>query len=245
MSEPNNARWANIYQAMTGATAPGHHEAPTGTSADAIKSGHEADRFDAKGILVVPVLVVVITFLAYLMVTGLFNYIAMGKPYQTPTMNEAALVEAKKPLNEQLAKISLNDPNAPIHQSRLEGLVVMDQKREGESKSDPVNYRSFQPVPSKENSYYLTPQDLYPSRFVDPLTGQRVLEQTIWLSKDKNIARIPVDEAIKLLAGKLPSKKDGTAPAGSVSKPKQSNGGQAILGPPPRIAPEQPKKEGH
>ena len=78
------------------------------------------------------------------------------------------------------------------------------------------------------NTYELKPQDLYPSRFVDPLTGKRLLAEYEWVAKDKGVARIPVDEAIHLLAGKLPHK-DGVAPAGTLAKPKQSNGGQAIV----------------
>jgi hypothetical protein len=227
-NEPTpSGRWNVIYSGITGITAPGHYEAPTGTSEESQKAGHEADRFDAKGILMVPVLVVVVTFLSYLLVTGLFEWLKPGKPYHNDIMSPLAVEKNEIPLNDKLAKISLNDPKAETQQPRLEGLKVMDTHRDGSAKPDPMNYRSFQPA-VKENSYYLTPQDLYPSRFVDPLTGQHVLDEYAWVSKEKRVARIPVDEAMKRLAGMLPAKKDGAAPAGKAAK--QSNGGQT---PPP------------
>ena len=194
-----------------------------------MKAGHESDRFDAKGIVMVPVLVVVVTFLAYLMVNTVFQWIKPGDPYVSPLMNKQSVVQNEAPFNERAARISLNDPNAEIHQPRLEGIVVVDTHRDGEAKADPVNYRSFSRS-SKDNSYYLTPQDLYPTRFIDPLTGQHVLDEYAWVSKEKQVVRIPVDEAIRRLAGKLPANKKGVAPGGTFDKPTQSNGGQT---PPP------------
>src|SRR5207253_501864 len=155
-------------------TAPGHYEAPTGTAPESVTAGHEADKFDAKGIIMVPVLVVIVTFLSYVMVTGFFEWLKPGKPYTTPTMSPLAVERNEHPLNDRIARISLNDPNAEIQQPRLEHVLVVDNHRKGVAEPDKMNLRSFQPA-TKDNTYFLTPQDLYPSRFVDPLTGKRVL----------------------------------------------------------------------
>lgn len=225
-ANPNpNARWAAIYEAMTGASAPGHHEAPVGTNPESITSGHEPDRWDAKGIIAVPILVIVVTAVVYGIVTGVFALIQPGKPTVEPTMSPFAVERGEKPLNDRMARISLADPAAPVQQPRLEGLQVMNQTREGRQQPDPPNLRSFSPIAGKENTYYVKPQDLYPDFFIDPLTGRKILAEYDWVSKDKNVARIPVNEAIRILAGKLPARADGKAPDGTSSKPKLSNGG--------------------
>lgn len=226
MSEPsNNARWANIYHAMTGVTSPVIHEEPIGASDASQTAGHEPDKFDAKGIIMVPVLVIVVTTLAYFIVTGVFNWIKPGKPYDTPTMSPLAIDQSKKPFNERAARISNVDVKAPVKQPRLEGIVVVDQANE-RGGNDTVNYRSF-PASTKDNTYFLTPQDLYPSKFVDPITGEKLLEE--YKPITKSVARIPVDEAMKLLLknGSLKAVKDGTNSPGNIDAPKQSNGGQS------------------
>lgn len=225
MNDPyKRQRWANIYHAMTGMSSPGAHEQPTGTSDQSRTAGHEPDAFDAKGIILVPVLVVAVTLAAYVIVHFTFRGIEPGKPYDTPTMSPLAIEENRKPFNTRAARISNVDPNAPVKAPRLEGIVVVDQDRPGAI--DPVNYRSFAPA-TKENTYFLTPQDLYPSRFVDPLTGEMLLNEYKLVTK--TVARIPIEEAMKLLlkGGMLKSVAGGSTTPGTVDDPKQSNGGQA------------------
>src|SRR5262249_6642473 len=107
-------RWRVIYAAMTRTTPPGHYESPTGTNPDAAKSGHEPDRWDAKGILMVPVLVVVVTIMAYFLVSGLFSWLDLGKPVGSPTSNPFAKADNEKPLNQRLDRISSIDPKASV-----------------------------------------------------------------------------------------------------------------------------------
>jgi hypothetical protein len=173
----------------------------------------------------VPGLVIVVTALAYFLVTGVFEWIKPGKPSDSPTMSPLAVEQGRKPFNERAARISNVDPKAPVRQPRLEGIVVVDQSRE-RGGSDPVNYRSF-PASQKDNTYFLTPQDLYPSKFVDPVTGEKLLEEYKPIAK--GVARIPVEEAMKLVLknGSLKAMKDGANPAGTIDAPKQSNGGQS------------------
>ena len=91
-------------------------------------AGHEADKFDAKGIIMVPVLVVIVTFLSYVMVTGFFEWLKPGKPYTTPTMSPLAVERNEHPLNDRIARISLNDPNAEIQQPRLDRVAPHRRK---------------------------------------------------------------------------------------------------------------------
>jgi hypothetical protein len=239
MSEPtNNGRWAAVYEAMTGATAPGqHHEGPTGTNTESVKAGHEPDRFDARGIIAVPFLVVAVTACAYFLVTALFSYLEPGAP--TAASNAAAAADNAKSFNERIAAISSSDPNAKFAQPRLEYLKSIDNKRPTASKPDPVFLRSFEASKSN-NTYELTPQDLYPGKFTDPITGKKLLDEFEWVAKDKNVARIPVNTAIQLLAGRLKSK-PGSAPLGTNGTPTQANGGQAIA--PPSMPATAPKDE--
>ncbi len=230
MSEPksSNERWKRIYEAFSGATAPGHHyEAPTGTAPESITAGHEPDRFDARGIIMVPVLIVVVTFLAYLMVTGVFSLIQPGKSVASPTTSPLAVEQSEKPFNTRVETISSTEAKAEFHQPRLESLQVVEDRRPGQSKPDPIFLRSFVAT-QKNNSYELKPQDLYPKLFVDPKTGERLLDEYKKLPHDH--ARIPVDVAMKLLieSGALKANAEGKAPVGSAGNAKTSNGGQAI-----------------
>lgn len=238
MHDPKANRWGRIYETMTGVTSPGHHhEQPHGAMPESVTAGHEPDRFDVKGILMVPGLVVVVTFLAYLIVSGLFSWAEVGKPLLNPTMNPLAVADGSKSFNDRVERISSTDPGAKFHQPRLEGLKAVDTRRPGVSQPDPVSYRSAPPT-DKNNTYEITPQDLYPQKFVDPQTGERLLDEYKWLNKENHIARIPVDEAIKLLTGELksllPAKPDGTAPYGTRDKPKASNGGHALTAEAPK-----------
>jgi hypothetical protein len=223
MSEPKDGRWAAIYEAMTGATAPGHdhdHQ-PTGTDGASIKAGHEPDQFDARGLLMVPVLVVVVTGLAYVLVTSLFSWFEPGQ--RTPGTNPQAVAESAKGLNERINRISSTDPSAEVRQPRLEYV------------------RNFPNSPTN-NTYELTPRDLYPNHFVDPMTGKRLLSEGEWLNKDKTVARIPVDEAIRQLAGKMPHK-DGKMVVGTNGRPNLANGGQPIT--PAVVKPAKPDDHNH
>jgi hypothetical protein len=250
MSEPNknaaSQRWATVYEAMTGATAPGHdpHDEPTGTDGQSIQAGHEPDRFDVKGIVAVPILIAIVCAITYGIITVVFGVIEPMKPTTDNTTNPQAAEDAGKNYNERVAKISSSDEKAPVKQPRLEWMRTIPTK-EGES----IFHRSFRPN-TAGNAPEITPQYLRPENFVDWDTGERKLIDYKWLNKEKGIARIPIAEAMEILttSKKLPAKADGVAPVGTIGKPKLSNGGQAN---PPPVLPkaeakkDEPKKDDH
>ena len=219
-------RWATIYEAVTGATsaASHHHEDAPGTNAESLKAGHEPDRFDAKGIIMVPFLVVGTTFLAYVIVSVLFGQFEFGAYDKTNVQSPAAAEAANRTFNERVATIDSTDPHAKIAEPRLEYVRKIDVSRNGKT-DDPSFVRSFQSADG--NTPIVTPRDLYPDRYRDPLTGKQLLADYEYTNKDKGTARIPIAEAMKLV--KLPVRKE--APAINTStgtNPKLSNGGQAI-----------------
>jgi hypothetical protein len=230
MSTPSNdpnarSRWAVIYETVSGATAPDHHEEVPGTAPESLKAGHEPDHFDARGIIMVPILVVVTCLLAYILITFLFNMFAPGEPIPSDASPDAKAL-ASKSFNERAARISSSDPKSTIEQPRLEYVKNLDSTR-GDVK-DPPHLRSFLPAQGSKNTYEITPRDLYPQNYADPQTGEKSLSEYKWLNKDKGVAQIPVTEAMHLLAGKLPAKKQ-TANNSTATKSKLSNGGQEAI----------------
>lgn len=241
--ESERARWAVIYEAMVGATAPGtHHEDVPGVQEKSLEAGHEPDRFDAKGIIMVPVLVVVTTFLTYIIITGTFALLSPGKRVESSGTSPLAKASADEPYNERVVRINSSNPKADVYQPRLEGMKKLELKRVTADTPDPEYLRSFKPAASKENSPEYYPQDLYPHRYVDLLSGKKVLLETEWLNKDKGIARIPVEEAMTAVLNKLPVKSTETINGSTIDLPKLSNGGQADApAPVSSVKSEQPK----
>lgn len=222
----NVQRWATFYEAVTGATsaASHHHEDAPGTNADSLMAGHEPDRFDAKGIILVPIGVVVTAFFAYVIVSVLFGQLEFGAPDKSNVQSQAAAEAAAKPFNERVATIDSSDPHAKVSEPRLEFMRKIEPVRNGKT-DDPAYVRSFQSADG--NTPILTPRDLYPDRFQDPVTGKKLLADYEVVNKEKGVARIPIAEAMKLV--KLPVKPDApTASSSTGGNPKLSNGGQAI-----------------
>jgi hypothetical protein len=222
----NVQRWATFYEAVTGATsaASHHHEDAPGTNADSLKAGHEPDRFDAKGIIMVPFGVVGTAFVAYVIVSVLFGQLEFGAPDRSNVQSPQAAQAADRPYNERVASIDSTDPHAKVSEPRLEGMRVIEAVRNGKT-DDPPFVRSFQSADGTVK--VVTPRDLYPDRYHDPLTGKKLLADYELLNKDKGVARIPIAEAMKLV--KLPVAKDAAAANSSTgSNPKLSNGGHAI-----------------
>jgi hypothetical protein len=222
----NVQRWATIYEAVTGATSASshHHEDAPGTNPDSLKAGHEPDRFDAKGIIMVPFLVVGTAFVAYVIVSVLFGQFEFGAPDKSNIQSPAAAEAAAKTFNERVVAIDSTNPHAKVSEPRLEGVRVIESVRNGKT-DDPAFVRSFQSADG--NSPIVTPRDLYPDRYRDPLTGKKLLADFEYTTKDKGSARIPIADAMKLV--KLPVAKDAPAVNSSTgSNPKLSNGGHAI-----------------
>lgn len=244
MSEPTkpagDKRWATIYEAMTGATAPGDHDhGPIGTDAESAKAGHEPDRFDAKGIIAVPILIIGVCVVTYGIITATFSYLDPMTPTTDSATNTQSAADQAKPFNERATKISSSDDHAAVKQPRLEFVRAVNTK-DGEA----PNYRSFRPTGSA-NAPEITPQFLRPENFIDWNTGEKKLVDYKWLNKDKGIVRIPIAEAMEILSHdkKLPAKADGTVAVGTGGKPKLSNGGQAS--PPPELPKAEKKPDDH
>ncbi len=219
-------RWATIYEAVTGATSATshHHEDVPGTNPDSLKAGHEPDRFDAKGIIMVPFGVVGTAFLAYVIVTLLFGSLEFGAPDKSNVQSQAAADAAARPFNERVVSIDSTDPHAKVSEPRLEGTRVIEAVRNGKT-DDPPFVRSFQSADGTVK--VVTPRDLYPDRYRDPLTGKAVLADYEYAGAGKTAARIPIAEAMKLV--KLPVAKDAPkANSSTGGNPKLSNGGHAI-----------------
>src|SRR5262245_37438289 len=76
--------------------------APMGPpSEETIKRGYEADTYDAKSVISVPLLVILFFVLAFGTVTVIFRFIADPKPDQRA--HPYAAERNKRPLNERLA----------------------------------------------------------------------------------------------------------------------------------------------
>lgn len=228
MSEPTGGgRWSRIYEAMTGASAPpGPHDHDVdvpGAKPESVTAGHEPDKFDAKGIIFVPILVIMTAGMAYVIVTLLFGAFEFGQPDKNAVNNPRAAEEGGKYYNDRIGTISTTSPTAEFHEPRLEGLKPIDASRNGKP-ADPPYVRSFQQKDDQTRVPFYTPQDLYPDRYTDPLTGKKLLLDYEYANEKKTVARIPIAEAMKLV--KLPAAKKATPNSSFGGAPKLSNGGQ-------------------
>lgn len=212
-----------LATAMLGATTHEDHGAPIGPPTDAVvRSGHEEDTFGVTSILMVPVVIAVMAGIAYAVVSFIF------KPVNRVADNPIVVAgEPAKKANERFAKISSTDESAPVKQPRLEAVRRTDSTRNG--KTDPEFLRSVR-FSETGNSPEYYPEDLRPENYIDPITRQKVLREYAWVI-DRKVARIPVDEAMKLLISEklLPVQAKGSRPAvGTATEPKLSNGGRGL-----------------
>lgn len=219
-----------LMVSMTGASAPEHETEPPGASADAVRAGHEPDRFSIRGILYVPGFVVLTLIVAYILVSGVFFNIK--DPAPSPSANPLAMERNHGPINERFARISSSDPAATVKQPRLEYL-----KQTGEPEH-PAYERSKLPL-ATGNSPELTPQDLLPENYADPATGRKVLAEYGWVDQAKGIASMPIDVAIQQLVDgkKLPVRKNpvklSTATGNRANLSNSGRGGPSATATPP------------
>ncbi|MGL4423566.1 MAG: hypothetical protein ACRCZF_23115 [Gemmataceae bacterium] len=227
MSTPNQdqPRWAAIYEAATGATAPGtgHAEDVVGFDEKSVKAGHEPDAFDAKGIILVPIVIIVVLIVTYVIISFTFRYFKPGEAI-VDGANPKAAADNAKDYNDRVSQISSTDEKAKVKQPRLEWLGTVDKKSD-----EPVFHRSFG-FKDSGNPPQITPQYLLPENYVDWNTNEKKLVNVKWVSQEKGVVRIPIAMAMHILAHdkKLPAK-PGAGPLGTAGKPKLSNGGQAAV----------------
>lgn len=237
-----------LMVSMSGASGAEHETEPPGASPTSLQAGHEPDRFDVRGILYVPLFVVVVVGIAYVLVTSVFSGF-VHKDDPTKAKNPYGAEQNQAAINERVGRISSTSPKAldgmpdtAVPQPRLEGLRQTGRDGPGD---DPPHIRSKRPV-GEGNSPEYRPEDLRPENYTDPATGKRVLVEYHMDPKTKT-AVVPIDVAMKAVAapGKLPTKKgpDGKPvegpPATSDGKAKPSNAGR---GQPPTAVPA-PKAE--
>lgn len=231
MSTPHNdTTLGDVYTSLTGA-GHGHDEQPVGPPpAPVVDIGHEPDTFNSKPILTVPVFIGGVMLFAFVLVSIMFIYFRDVVKENDAGANAVAKAKADRPINERFASISSSDPKADVKQPRLEWLRQADTSRNGSKDQDPSFLRSVR-FSEAGNSPLIRPEDLRPDNYVDPITRQKVLRDYAWVSKDKGVARIPVNVAIKVLLEKnaFPVQANPSVPAtGTVTKPKLSNGGNEL-----------------
>lgn len=188
-------------------TPHGDDHAPAGPPpAEVIARGYEADTYDAKSVLSVPLLVLLFFVLAFGTVTIIFSFIAYPKSVNAKA-HPGAAQRNKEPLNERLNRLGRGHE---VDQPRLEPLKL----RSGDARAIP---RPELPV-SAGNSPELHPEDIIPTkeRFPELYStgaGKYGLDKTMSLDD-------------KALAALFPVQKTGTKPTSSQHMPTASNAGR-------------------
>jgi hypothetical protein len=218
---------AQLWMAMSGASAGGHHEEVPGVDAASAKVGHEPDQFNAKTIVYVPIVVAVVLVFTYLIVQGAFAFVngkeAAQRPELTTDSTDPAEIERVKKENQTrekdwnersgrtrnwtadpVAKSSPADqPQPPVAQPQLEYNKQVDLTRktiDGKVVTDPPFLRSF-PDQGKNNAPVIYPEDLRPENYTDPWHGDaKLLAEPMWVKgHEGKLAVVPIDEMIHLV----------------------------------------------
>jgi hypothetical protein len=237
----------NLWMAMTGASV-GHHEEVPGVSPEASSVGHEPDRFDARTIIGVPIVVAITLVVTYLIVQGAFAFVNSKSPAQRdlPEFNDRA---NRIGTTDGVPVVDKSgERQSAVPEPNLEFTRIVERTRKdgsGNDVTDPPFLRSFKPAPAG-NSPEIYPEDLRADRFIDPTT-QRTLTDPTWVVKDK-VAAISIDQAIELMTHddkfKLKtSDKPVAAPAGTIGKARLSTGGTTP--PTPAADAKKDKDDGH
>ena len=195
-----------VFASMSGMGADEHGTHPPGAAAQSVQAGHEPDRFNARAILYVPLLVVLTALFAFGTITTLFLTIVRKAEPNANTDPQTAAI-SQLPQNERFARISSTDPAAVVPQPRLEYLKQVEN-----SPTDPGHYRSKRPLQEYRGATYeIYPEDLRPDRFIDPTQHRKILIETGFADKAKQIAYIPIADAMKMVVDghRLPTRKDG------------------------------------
>ena len=229
MSSPQKENvLGDLYTSMTGA-GHGHDEQPVGPPpAPVVNIGHEPDTYSTKPILSVPVFISFVMLCAFGITTAMFWYFRAEVTANDGGSNPDAKARNDKSFDERIARIASMDEKAEVKQPRLEWLRATDSTRDG--KKDEPFFRSVR-FSENGNSPEYRPEDLRPDNYVDPITRQKVLRDYGWVDKEKNVARIPVSVAMKIMLEKnaFPVQANQSVPVvGTATKPKLSNGGNEL-----------------
>ncbi|MFO0798065.1 MAG: hypothetical protein U0804_11370 [Gemmataceae bacterium] len=201
-------------------SAPDDHGGGGGVDPAALKLGHEPDVFEVKPIMSIPFAVVVSFVIAFAVAAGVFAFVMAKAKEPDPRSHPAGLARGEAPLNERLARISQKGSTSvpsEVDAPRLETL----QRLQGNDKA--VYQVTTQPPVPTGNSPWIHPEELLPGRYAP-------LNRAEFTNKDKTTARIPIDDAMKLVIEKkmLPSA-GGPRPQGVVDQPTNGNAGRGGL----------------
>jgi hypothetical protein len=178
-------------------------------AAEVVARGYEADVYDPRSVMSVPLMVILFFVLAFGTVTTVFYFIA---PSPTdPRTHPQAAERNKAPLNERLDRIHRG---GEVDQARLEPLKL----RSGDPRA------ISQPSLPTGNSPELHPEDLRPTK--DRYPG---LYSTGWADPGKAVGRIGIDKAMSLnddAIKKLFPSKNGPRPIDSQHVPTAANAGR-------------------
>jgi len=209
-------------------SAPDDSGGGGGVDPVALKLGHEPDVFYVKPILSIPFAVIVTFVIGFGVAAGVFAYV-MAKGRETdPRAHPEGLARGQASLNERLARISQKGSTSvpsEVDAPRLETL----QRLQGNDKAG-FQFTTQPPVPTG-NSPWIHPEELLPGRYAG-------LQRSEYTNKEKTTARIPIDDAMKLLVEKkmLPAAEKGTRPQGAADQPTNGNAGRGGL---PKAAPKE------
>ncbi len=182
-----------------------------GVDPQAIRTGHEPDAFAVKPIIGVPVAVGAAFVLAFVVTSLVFGYFMTRA--DDPMAHPIASERSKAETNDRLARIESEKTTGTkeVDQPRLEGLQQLTNN----------GATTTQTPIGPGNSPYYHPEDLWAAN----VPG---LHRTEWVGKDKKVARIPIDEAMKMLAapGKLAVAKDKVDPAALGRYPTAASAGR-------------------
>lgn len=232
-----------VIVSMSGASHSEHDTDIPGAERDSVRAGHEPDRFAAKAILAVPALLTLVVLTAFGVVTFLYRtgYTrfhpapAGGFNPQAVAFNTTLAADGKERIDRDVSsRVSRISSTAPKDVNGLPGTAVPQPRLEylketaPESKDDPAYLRTKRPIETPSNTYEIRPEDLRPDNYADPETKVKMLATYGWLDTNKKVARIPINDAIKMvIAGKkLPARKDAVpSPTSTTYAPTLANGG--------------------
>lgn len=215
---------ARLWMAMSGASAGGHHEEIPGVNPTAAKVGHEADKFDARTIVYVPIVVAVVLVVTYLLVQGAFLFVNGRESRQEVEVATTDPAESARVAKENQTRVKeWNDRSArtrnwtadpvrkatpgdqplpAVPQPQLEYNRQVDLTRKdanGNVVTDPPFVRSFKPT-GTNNSPEIYPESLRVANFQDPWTGTRLLGESAWVKgHEGKLATVNIDDMIHLV----------------------------------------------
>jgi hypothetical protein len=181
---------------QSGNSPPGHFDphAPEHVTInpEALKQGHEPDTVNLRAVLYVPIALVVTFIVTYAVVTIVVHE-RRSSPGE-PTNWRLTEKRSNAPIDERIARISSTNPKAEYKQPRLEGAQQF-KFDPSVAPNDPAYMRSRLPAEDGNSPHY-HPEDLRPSSKVGKEMG---LQDYQWLDPANGIARMPVEEAMKII----------------------------------------------